>query len=93
MNQAEIEKLLIESVCAIQQLSGRETVPVSPNTCPVSDMPGFDSLNGVEATVDALDRLHLDLDFNNVFVDNETALTIEQAAIRLTKCMQERHAK
>jgi len=89
MNQTEIERMLIAVVCELQQLSGREIVTVSSKTRPVLDMPGFDSLNGVEATVGALDRLNLDLDFNNVFVENDKALTIQQAAARLHACIQQ----
>ena len=87
MKQDEIEGMLIAVVCELQELSGREAIPVSATTRPVLDMPGFDSLNGVEATIDALDRLKLDLDFNNVFVENDKALTIRQAASRLVACM------
>lgn len=87
MIQTEIEQMLIAVVCDIQRLSGREAVPVSVATCPIYDMPGFDSLNGVEATVDALGRLGLDLEFNNVFVEQDKALTIQQAAARLFGCI------
>ena len=86
MTQNEIEKLLVEVVCEIQNLSGRVAVPVSNGTRPVLDMPGFDSLNGVEATVDVVDRLQQNLDFSNVFVDNDRALTIQEAAARLFSC-------
>lgn len=83
MTQLEIEKMLIAVVTEIQRISGRDIVPMSGKTKPVLDVPGFDSLNGVEATVDALDRLNLDLGFNNVFVESDKALTIQQAAERL----------
>ena len=55
MNQTELEEMLIEVVCRLQELSGREKVSVTSDTKPVLDMPGFDSLNGVEATVEVLD--------------------------------------
>ena len=95
MNQTEIEQMLIDVVCQLQELSGREKVPVTADTKPVLDMPGFDSLNGVEATVEVLDRLKLDLDFNNVFIDEDKkkALTIRQAGARLRGCMERATAK
>lgn len=90
MTQAEMEIMIIEVVCKIQDLSGREKVAVTPWTRPVTDVPGFDSLNGVEATVDMLDRLKLELEFNNVLVDDSKALTVAEAATRLLGCMPEK---
>lgn len=90
MTQGEIEQMLIKIVCEIQTLSGRETVDVSNATRPVLDMPGFDSLNGVEATVEAIDKLQQDLKFNNVFVEDDKALTIHQAASRLLSCISKK---
>ncbi len=87
MTQVEMEKMLIDVVCKIQELSGREKVVVTPGTRPVLDMPGFDSLNGVEVTVDIFDRLKLDLNFNNLLVDDGKALTVTQAATRLLSCI------
>jgi acyl carrier protein len=91
MNQTELEEILIEVVCRLQELSGREKVSVTSDTKPVLDMPGFDSLNGVEATVEVLDRLKLDLGFNDVFIaeDKNKALTIREAAARLCASMEQ----
>jgi hypothetical protein len=90
VTQSEVEKMLIDVVCEIQNLSGRTAVPVSGLTCPILDVPGFDSLNGVEATIEAIDRLNQELDYNNVFVDNDKALTIREAATRLLGCIQKK---
>lgn len=87
MTQEDIETMLIRIVRNIQELSGREQVHVTPETRPVLDMPGFDSLNGVEVTVDVLDELKIDVGFNNVLVDEAKALTVAQAAARLLDCM------
>ena len=83
MNQSEIEHLLMGVVREIQILSGRKDVDVTPDTCPILDVPGFDSLNGVEATIDVLARLKLTLEANNVFADDSGALTIREAAAKL----------
>lgn len=83
MTKTDIEQMLIEAICKIQELSGREKVPVDAKTRPVLDLPDFDSLNGVEITVELMDRLKVDLDFNNVLVEDNTVLTISQAAARL----------
>ena len=83
MEKSEIEKALIKIVSDLQILSGREEVAVTEDTTPLEDLPDFDSLNGVEATVDVLEQLGLDVDFNNVFVKDGEALTIREAAVRL----------
>jgi acyl carrier protein len=83
MDQNAVEHALIKIVCDLQKLSGRDEVPVSASTRPISDMPGFDSLNGVEATVDILDQLKIEADFNNVFAEEDRSLTIKEAATRL----------
>ena len=92
MTKNEIEQLLIQIVCRLQDLSGRERVEVTLGTKPIHDMPGFDSLNGVEATIEIGDELHLEFDFNNVLVADDKALTIEQAADRLLGCMAKQSA-
>lgn len=83
MEQIEIEIMLIAIVTNLQVMSGREELAVTRDTDPLEDLPDFDSLNGVEATVDAMEQLELDLDFNNVFVKDEKTLTIAEAAERL----------
>jgi len=87
MTHTQIEKLLIEGINKIQILSGREIVSLNAQSSPLLDTPGFDSLNGVEVTVDVIDQLGLQIDFNNVFVDDSKPLTISQAAARLQKTL------
>lgn len=87
MNKGEIELILMDAVKKIQEASGREVVAMKTSMRPVLDMPGFDSLNGVEATVEALSRLNLQLQFNNAFVEDARALTIGEAADRLMGCL------
>ncbi len=87
MTQAEIERMLIEVVCQIQEISGREGVDVTSDTRPVLDMPGFDSLNGVESTIELSGRINKDVPFNNIFVEESKALSIRQAGTRLLACI------
>jgi hypothetical protein len=87
MNLEDIEKLLIDVTCSLQEMSGREVVNLTSESSPLLDMPGFDSLNGVEATVDALSRLDLELDVINIFADDNKALTIREAAKRILASM------
>jgi len=83
MTQSEIELMIIKAVCDIQEQSGREASDVTSETCPIEDLDDFDSLNGVEATVEIFDELQLELDFNNVFIDGDQVLTIAEAAKRI----------
>ena len=90
---ADIEKLLIATVCELQKSSGREGVMVSGDTRPVQDMPGFDSLNGVETTVEISHILDIELNSNNVFVEDGKAITIAEAAKRIYASLpQKSHA-
>lgn len=83
MKLEDIENLLIEVACNLQKMSGREAVSLTSESSPLLDMPGFDSLNGVEATVDALSKLNLELDVVNIFADDNKTLTIREAATRI----------
>ncbi len=88
MTKSDIEELLIRAICKVQAESGREVVPVQPGTRPHDDIPDFDSLNGVEVTVEALEELRLEkVKFNNVLFDGQNAITISDAADRLLAYM------
>jgi len=87
MTKSELEVLLIKLVCALQKLSGREQVAIDADTKPILDVPGFDSLNGVEITVEVIDLLKIETDFNNLLIDDDRALTISEAAERLETCL------
>lgn len=91
MNPSEIETILITTVREIQQSSGRAEVEVSGDTRPVQDMPGFDSLNGVESTIEASHTLGIELDSNNIFVDDGKALTIAEAAKRIYEALPKKN--
>lgn len=87
MKLEDIENLLIEVASDLQKMSGREAVNLTSESSPLIDLPGFDSLNGVEATVDALSKLDLELDVINIFADDNKALTIREAATRIFASM------
>lgn len=87
MTQSEIETVLISVVRELQALSGRVEVNVTKDTCPLNDMPGFDSLNGVEATIEVVDRLKIKIEDNDIFAENGNALTIAAAGARILIAM------
>lgn len=83
MNQTEMEQMLIGIVRDLQELSGREATEISAVTRPVEDIPGFDSLNCVEATIDAASKLNKEIKLNNIFFEDNKSLSIKEAATRL----------
>lgn len=85
MTQVELEDLLISAVANIQKMSGREEIAISADTVPLDDLPGFDSLNGVEATVEVIEQLELPLEANNIFVADEKPLSIRDVARKLAE--------
>jgi acyl carrier protein len=93
MNTVDIEALLIKIIEQIQEMSGRAISLVTTSTVPHEALPDFDSLNGVEVTVELLDALKLETGFNNVFIDGDKALSVKEAAERLHNCIKPEHRK
>lgn len=52
MDKAKVVKVITEVLSELQSISGRNPVPISEELCPIGDLDEFDSLNGVEATVE-----------------------------------------
>jgi hypothetical protein len=65
-----IGRQLIETLLEIQQESGREAPLLSHESIPLDDLPGFDSVNGVEAEVILSARLGIELK-DLAFIDND----------------------
>lgn len=88
MTYKEIENIVIEAVSEIQEGSGRSLPAVTPRTRPHVDLPGFDSLNALEANVIFKSRLGIQAD-ENLFADSarHRALAIEAVARRIEQMM------
>ena len=85
MNISDATKLVIEVVSDIQSHSGRQSVVLTGKSCPIGDLPGFDSLNGIEVTTELAYRLGCEFPAGNLLI-NETdnrALSIEEIATRI----------
>ena len=82
MNKIEAVRIVTEVLTDIQAISGRNPTQISESTCPIGDLEQFDSLNGVEATVELSDRLGIDLPGINAFVNESgtKALTVSEIA-------------
>ncbi len=59
--EEHIQNALMNVLAEIQQLNGQSASTISPSTCPLTDLQGFDSLNAVEATVILSEKLSYDL--------------------------------
>ncbi|MFA6312595.1 MAG: hypothetical protein WCV99_08285 [Sterolibacterium sp.] len=89
MSLETVQQMVIEVLGDIQTISGRDLIPMSGSTCAIGELPGFDSLNGIEATLEISARLGYDLEVDNLLVDESgnRALTIREIAERACKVM------
>ncbi len=74
-----------------QEQSCRPYSEITPDCCPIYDLPGFDSLSGLEVTMELEDKLGLELieDGKNILVseDKNKPLTIKESAELICKLM------
>lgn len=81
MDEKEVMGKIIAAVKQVQEASGRPVGDISPTTRPIGDVPGFDSLNGVEASVILSESLghELPADYNTfVSKDGRRALSVSE---------------
>ena len=85
MHRAAVLEKVVEAIRQIQEDSGRPVGVIDSSTKPVGGAPGFDSLNGIEATVILSESLDYDIPDDNLFVseDGRWALTIGTVADKL----------
>jgi hypothetical protein len=82
-------EILIDVLVEAQQDMPDATKEINASTNPIKDLKDFDSLASVLATVHCFDALEFDmgneLPFISLFVKNNKALTVGEAADRITK--------
>jgi len=85
MNISDVTKMIIDVVIDIQTHSGRQSTTLTGKSHPIGDLPGFDSLNGIEATTELAFRLGCEFSDGNLLVDEtgNRALSIEEIAARI----------
>jgi acyl carrier protein len=71
MEKTKVIEVIADVLKEIQSMSGRTPVPISATTCPIGDLADFDSLNGVEATIELSDRLGIEIPGVNGFVNEQ----------------------
>ncbi len=94
MNRAEAVEAVVNVLASLQSISGRPAIEISERTCPIGDLEEFDSLNGVEATVELSDRLGVDLPGVNAFANESgtKALTVSDVADAICKLAAEKES-
>jgi len=95
MESEAVERVIIEVLVEIQTASGRPNPPIDREAKPIGDVPGFDSLSGLEATVELGARLDCAIpDDVNLFVHERgtRALRVSEIAQRLHRLMAVRVA-
>lgn len=89
MNKFEVIRQVIEVLGDIQRISGRNVVTLDEGTRPIGDLPGFDSLNGVEATLRIEQRLGIQFsETNNLFEQGNRALRVVEVAERVCSILK-----
>lgn len=93
MEIKEVKKILCETVCEIQDLSGR-SIPSNfcESTVPIGELEGFDSLNAVEVAVQLSEKFNCSID-SNPFILGGNPLTIEQIAQKILKTISGKEKK
>lgn len=62
MSRSQLRRTLIETLSEIQDLNEQPMPEVDDDTCPMEDLPGFDSLTAAEALVMLSDKLDYELE-------------------------------
>lgn len=90
MKQELVRQSVIEAILDIQRESGWPAQAIGGQTCPITDLPGFDSLNCVEATMLVSERLGVEIEILPLI--NRTsrkALSINEIAAAIFRSLKE----
>jgi acyl carrier protein len=90
----KIRSKLIEVITDIQNKSGHPITTIDDDTCPVEELPGFDSLNTIEAITIISIQLNLEIESEIMFQkENGHNPTIREIARRIANNLQENESK
>jgi hypothetical protein len=84
MNKKEAFNLVVETLRSIQEMSGKEVDDINEDTVPKGQLPGFDSLTGIEFTM--MVGTHIPLPKTVMLCvsdDGKKALSVRQIVSRL----------
>ena len=88
MNKKKIHDLVVETLEFIQELGGQEKVDINDDTVPIGQLPGFDSMNGVELSMMISEHIPMEKNVRLcVSDDGKKALSVRQIIERLEKLL------
>jgi acyl carrier protein len=89
METKEIESVIVAVLREVQTISGREWADLGPESRPVGDLDGFDSLSGVEVTVAIEQKLECKFEIESIFTsdDGKRALNLKQISDRVSNIL------
>ena len=89
MDKNEVMDKVAEVINQVQETGGRTISEVRPDTCPLIDVEGFDSLSSVEATVILSESLGVNLP-DSVFLpaERDRNLSISEIANNICSIME-----
>jgi acyl carrier protein len=70
LNKTQIASTVLEVLKDVQMASGRPMAAMTDDSEPIGDLEGFDSLNGLEASVELERRFGCTFKVNGVFVND-----------------------
>ena len=88
MNYDAVEQALIDVLSDSQRDGGYQEPVIEPSTCPLEDLPGFDSKVAPAATSDLARKLGVSIpNDENIFVDSSGGrrLTVREIALRVQR--------
>ena len=88
MDRDDLLRCIIQAVIQTQEASGRSIGEIGPDTRPLKDLQGFDSLSGVEATVLLSEAVGCELP-DSVFAPQagNRVLSVNEIGDRVLDCM------
>ena len=80
MQEKEIELFILAALRELQTNSGRLWIDLDPDSLPLRDLDGFDSLSAVEVTAAMEQKLECHFETESIFVssDGKRALIVKQ---------------
>jgi hypothetical protein len=86
MNRKQIYDLVVETLEFIQGLGETDTININEDIVPIGQLPGFDSLNGVEFSMMISEHIPMEKGIRLcVSDDGKKALSVRQIVDRIIK--------
>lgn len=90
----DIKSQLVSVLTELQELNGQPVPEVADDTCPIGDLPGFDSLVAAEALIMLSDLFDVEFEPNVMITNSEgTPATVREIIKNLIVAMEEGKVK